>query len=170
MRIVASKQEALYRGYRIEGTKEGACIILFVMPTRRDMPSLEYSRFRSLPKSTWPKAVEVVCDYIDQALGHRPSPLRSLPLLRARSKNSLPKFRARKCIELAGDATPDPKECRRYAKDCRWLASEAVSVWGRHTLIHIADRWDQLALELESAEPSTEPASAVILPLKRTPR
>jgi hypothetical protein len=73
-------------------------------------------------------------------------------------------------MELAGNAMPDPKECRRYAKDCRWLASEAVSVWGRHSLMYMADRWDQLALELESAEPSTKPTSAVILPLKRTLR
>jgi hypothetical protein len=79
MRIVASKQEALYRGYRIEGTKEGGCIILCVIPTRRNLPSLAYSRFRSLPHGTWPKAVEVVCDYIDEALGDRTSPLRSLP-------------------------------------------------------------------------------------------
>ena len=75
MRIVASTQEALYRGYRIEGAKAGECTILRVIPTKPDLPSLEYSRFRSFPRCTWPKAVEVVCSYIDQSVGE----VRSVP-------------------------------------------------------------------------------------------
>jgi hypothetical protein len=96
MKIVTSKQEALYRGYRIEGTKEGACIILCVIPTRRNLPSLEYSRFRSLPKGTWPKAVEVVCDHIDQALGYRLSPLRSPPSIGSEVEEQLAEVQGRK--------------------------------------------------------------------------
>jgi hypothetical protein len=76
---VTPKSEALYRGYRIEGTNEGECIILCVIPIRRNLPNLAYSRFRSLPHGTWPKAVEVVCNYIDEALSDRTSPLRSVP-------------------------------------------------------------------------------------------
>src|SRR5262245_40270786 len=79
LRVVTSRQEALYRGYRIEETKDGECVILCVIPTRRNLPSLAYSLFRSLPNCTWAKAVEVVCDYIDQAFGDRTSPLLSVP-------------------------------------------------------------------------------------------
>jgi hypothetical protein len=63
---------------------------------------------------------------------------------------------------------PDPKECRCHAANCRWLATEALSVWGRHTLLHIADCWDQIAveLELEEAEPSSKATSGVILPFR----
>ena len=101
LRVVTSRPEALYRGYRIEGTKEGECIILCVIPTRGNLPNLAYSRFRSLPHGAWPKAVEVVCDYIDEALGNRTSPLRSVPHVEnERSRNSgltsgprLPTFR-----------------------------------------------------------------------------
>jgi hypothetical protein len=75
LRIISSKPEALYRGYRIEGTKEGGCLILCVIPTKRNLSKLACSRFRSLPNSTWPKAVAAVCDYIDQLLGDRASPL-----------------------------------------------------------------------------------------------
>jgi hypothetical protein len=73
MRLVSARQEALYRGYRIEGMKEGQCTALRVIPTRPDLPSLEYSRFRSFPRGTWGNAVEVVCGYVDQALGDRTS-------------------------------------------------------------------------------------------------
>ena len=73
MRLVSVRQEALYRGYRIEGTKDGECTILRVIPTRPDLPSLAYSRFRSFPRGTWRKAAEVVCDYVDQALGDQTS-------------------------------------------------------------------------------------------------
>jgi hypothetical protein len=73
MRLVSVRQEALYRGYRIEGTKEGECTILRVIPTRPDLPSLEYSRFRSFPRGTWRGAVEVVQGYVDRAWGDRTS-------------------------------------------------------------------------------------------------
>jgi hypothetical protein len=73
MRLVSVRQEALYRGYRIEGTKDGECTILRVIPTRPNLPRLVYSRFRSFPRCTWRKAAEVVCDYVDQALGDQTS-------------------------------------------------------------------------------------------------
>ena len=69
MRLVSVRQEALYRGYRIEGAKEGECMLLRVIPTKRDLPHLEYSRFRTLHRGTWPKAVTVVCGYIDKGFG-----------------------------------------------------------------------------------------------------
>jgi hypothetical protein len=48
-------------------------MFLRVIPTRPDLPRLEYSRFRTLHRGTWPKAVDVVCGYIDQALDELPS-------------------------------------------------------------------------------------------------
>ena len=67
MRLVSVRQEALYLGYRIEGARKGECNLLRVIPTRPDLPRLGYSRFRTLPRGTWPKAVGVVCEYIDKA-------------------------------------------------------------------------------------------------------
>src|SRR5262245_10122434 len=49
------------------------------------------------------------------------------------------------------DAMPDPKECRCHAENCRRIASAGLSVWDRHTLMYMADRWEQLAAELEPA-------------------
>jgi len=66
MRLVSVRQEALYRGYRIEGAKEGECLLLHVIPLRADLPRLAYSRFRTLPHGTWPKALGVVYSYIDR--------------------------------------------------------------------------------------------------------
>ena len=67
MRPVSVRQEANYRGYRIEGVKQGEGVLLRVTPTRPDLPVLKYSRFRTL-RSTWVKAVGAVVGYIDQAL------------------------------------------------------------------------------------------------------
>jgi hypothetical protein len=44
-------------------------MLLRVIPTRPGLPRLVYLRFRSLPRATWPKAVNVVCGYIDEAFG-----------------------------------------------------------------------------------------------------
>ena len=60
------RQEAHYRGYRIEGVKQGQGILLRVAPTRPDLPVLRYAHFRTL-QSTWVKAVGVVVGYIDEA-------------------------------------------------------------------------------------------------------
>jgi hypothetical protein len=79
LRIVTARQEALYRGYRIEGAAKGECMLLQVTATRSDLPTLSYSHFQSLPRCTWPKAVEIICGYIDQDFSDRPSPLRSVP-------------------------------------------------------------------------------------------
>jgi hypothetical protein len=63
-----------------------------------------------------------------------------------------------------------PKECQQHAENCRQLAAESRTVWGRHTLLCIADRWEQLAAELESAQPLIKATSAVVLPLSGTLR
>ena len=70
MRLVSIRQEALYRGFRIEGTTDGTCILLRVIPTRPDLPRLECSRFRSLPQGTWPNALRMVCGCIDSGFKH----------------------------------------------------------------------------------------------------
>ena len=59
MKLVSIRQEAHYRGYRIEGVKQGQGILLRVAPTRPDLPVLRYAHFRTL-QSTWVKAVGVV--------------------------------------------------------------------------------------------------------------
>ena len=66
MRLVSTR-EVRYRGYLIEGLKQGEGLLLHVTPTRPHLPILKYSRFRTL-RSTWLKAVGVVVGYIDEAL------------------------------------------------------------------------------------------------------
>ena len=54
---------------------------------------------------------------------------------------------------------PDAKDCRCYAETCRRIATEnTLSVWDRHSLSYIADRWEQLASELG---PVNEPTNNV---------
>ena len=65
MRLVSIRQEAHYRGYRIEGAKQGQGMLLRVIPTRPYLPVLRYAHFRTL-RSTWIKAVGVVVGYIDE--------------------------------------------------------------------------------------------------------
>ena len=67
MRLVSVRQAAHYRGYHIEGVKQGEGLLLRVTPTRPDLPVLKYSRFRTL-RATWVQAVGVVAKYIDEAL------------------------------------------------------------------------------------------------------
>ena len=67
MKLIIVKQEAHHRGYRIEGVKQGEGLLLYITPTRPDLPILKYSRFRTL-RSTWVNAVGVVVGYIDEAL------------------------------------------------------------------------------------------------------
>ena len=67
MRLVSVRQEAHYRGYRIEGLKQGEGLLLRVIPTRPGLPVLKYSRFRTL-RAPWVKAVGVVVGYIDEML------------------------------------------------------------------------------------------------------
>ena len=66
MRLVSIRQEAHYRGYRIEGAQQGQGMLLRVIPTRPYLPVLRYAHFRTL-RSTWVKAVDVVVGYIDEA-------------------------------------------------------------------------------------------------------
>jgi hypothetical protein len=68
MRLVSVKRETHHhRGYRIEGVKQGEGMLLSVFPTRPNLPTLKYSRFRTL-RGSWTKAVGVVTGYIDEAL------------------------------------------------------------------------------------------------------
>ena len=67
MRLVSIRHEAHYRGYLIEGLKQGEGLLLRVTPTRPRLPSLKYSRFRTL-RASWVQAVGVVAGYIDEAL------------------------------------------------------------------------------------------------------
>ena len=66
MRLVSVRQEALYRGFRIEAVKAGGCLLLRVIPTKPNLPSLTYSRFLSLPRGSWSNALAVVCGHIDE--------------------------------------------------------------------------------------------------------
>jgi hypothetical protein len=67
MRHVSVKREAHHRGYRIEGVKQGEGMLLSVFPTRPNLPTLQYSRFRTV-RGSWINAVSVVTGYIDEAL------------------------------------------------------------------------------------------------------
>ena len=67
MRLGPVKRETHHRGYRIEGVKQGEGMLLSVFPTRPNLPTLQYSRFRTL-RGSWIKAVSVVSGYIDEAL------------------------------------------------------------------------------------------------------
>jgi hypothetical protein len=71
MRLVSMRQEAHHRGYLIEGLKQGEGMLLRVTPTRRGLPTLKYSRFRTV-RGSWVKAVGVVVGYIDEALNDAP--------------------------------------------------------------------------------------------------
>ena len=57
-----------YRGYHIEGVKQGGGMLLRVIPTRPNLPILKYSRFRTV-RATWDKALGVVTGYIGETLG-----------------------------------------------------------------------------------------------------
>ena len=67
MRHVSVKREAYHRGYRIEGVKQGDGMLLSVFPTRLNLLTLQYSRFRTL-RGSWIRSVSVVTGYIDEAL------------------------------------------------------------------------------------------------------
>jgi hypothetical protein len=93
LRVVTARQEALYRGYRIEGAEKGECMLLQVTATRSDLPTLSYSQFQSLPRCTWPKAVEIICGYIDQTLATQLRLCALSPRLRTKIEERRPKFR-----------------------------------------------------------------------------
>jgi hypothetical protein len=46
----------------------------------------------------------------------------------------------------------DPVECRVHAANCRQLAAEARGSEARQTFLSLAETWDRLAAELESAQ------------------
>jgi hypothetical protein len=71
MRLVSKRQEAHYRGYLIEGLKQGEGMLLRVTPLRPCLPTLRYSRFRTL-RASWVKALGVVVGYIDEAFSDAP--------------------------------------------------------------------------------------------------
>ena len=45
----------------------------------------------------------------------------------------------------------DPKECRLHAQNCRKLATTARTAESADTFLSLAQDWDSLAAELESA-------------------
>jgi hypothetical protein len=45
----------------------------------------------------------------------------------------------------------DPKECRLHARNCRKLAMTARTAEAADTFLSLAQNWDSLAAELESA-------------------
>lgn len=67
VRLIISKQEAHYRGYRIEGQKRGQVIFVKVSPSRWHLPVLRFTRFRVI-RSTWAKTLVEVAAYIDEML------------------------------------------------------------------------------------------------------
>lgn len=46
----------------------------------------------------------------------------------------------------------EPKECRLHARDCRTFAMTARSAEAADTFLSMAENWDALAAELESAQ------------------
>jgi hypothetical protein len=46
----------------------------------------------------------------------------------------------------------DPKECREHASNCRILAAQATTPSTRATFLNLAEAWERLAAELESAQ------------------
>jgi hypothetical protein len=46
----------------------------------------------------------------------------------------------------------DPKECRKHGATCRRLAETANGPTARQTFLNLADTWERLASELESAK------------------
>lgn len=46
----------------------------------------------------------------------------------------------------------DPKECRTHAANCRELAAQATSPSAKEAFTKLAEHWERLASELESAE------------------
>ena len=46
----------------------------------------------------------------------------------------------------------DPKECRMHAAKCRGLATQATTPSAKEAFANLAEHWDRLASELESAE------------------
>jgi hypothetical protein len=66
-----SRNEAHYRGYKIEGAPEGApngrSWVLHVQPIRPELPILSISSFRVM-QSTWPQAVSQAVARIDDIL------------------------------------------------------------------------------------------------------
>ena len=102
MRLVSIRQEAHYRGYRIEGAKQGQGMLLRVTPTRPDLPVLRYAHFRTL-RSTWVKAVGVVVGYIDEAFietVHCPPEARSGGLVTVRTYEPTDKAQVDEILRL----------------------------------------------------------------------
>jgi hypothetical protein len=46
----------------------------------------------------------------------------------------------------------DPKECRKHALNCMLLAKEARTAEAKSRLLHLAQTWTKLAVELEQAQ------------------
>jgi hypothetical protein len=55
----------------------------------------------------------------------------------------------------------DPKECRMHAANCRTLAAQATSPSAKKTFTNLAETWDRLAAELESAQTFLKAMAAI---------
>jgi hypothetical protein len=55
----------------------------------------------------------------------------------------------------------NPKECRMHAANCRTLAAQATSPSAKKTFTNLAETWDRLAVELESAQTFLKAMAAI---------
>ena len=56
------------------------------------------------------------------------------------------------CVPREGCMPGDPKECREHAANCYVLAAQATSPSGKKAFTDLAEHWERLAAELESAQ------------------
>jgi hypothetical protein len=60
----------------------------------------------------------------------------------------------------------DPKECREHAAHCRALSAQATNPSARQTFTNLAEHWERLAAELESAKSFLQAMAAMDDPKK----
>jgi hypothetical protein len=145
MKLVSVRQEAHHRGYRIEGVKQGEGLLLRVTPTRPDLPTLRYSRFRTL-RSTWLKAVGVVVGYIDESLNDT---ARSFPLVESYGGN----------VRVQTNEPTDKEQVDESLRVRALLRSELnrlqagllSGVGPKPTVLHLVDRTDRLIAPIAHA-------------------
>jgi hypothetical protein len=56
------------------------------------------------------------------------------------------------CVPREGYMPGDPKECREHAANCYVLAAQATSPSAKKIFTDLAEHWERLAAELESAQ------------------
>jgi hypothetical protein len=55
----------------------------------------------------------------------------------------------------------DPRECRMHAANCRALAAQASNPTAKGAFTDLAEHWDRIAGELESAETFLKAMAAI---------